>query len=140
MAARSKASRTPRMKSCSREGARASWRSSPLPTRASEKAFSQSGVRVMIGRVPSSARCCQQSWRPRRVRTCSTREVTEAVCGAASPRPSRMVGRSRIDTRSRSSDCSTRCTVVEETTVGMMSSTSFFCSAGSSFSSFCISA
>ena len=60
----------------------------------------------------------------------------EVVCGAASPMPSRIAGRSRIETRSRSRACSTRWMVVAVTTAGTRSSTSFFCSAGRSFRSF----
>ncbi len=93
----------------------------------------------MIGSDPSSPLFCQQSCLASRARTASTRLVIEVVCGAASAIPSRIAPRSRIETRSLSSACSTRWMVVALTTVGTRSSTSFFCSPGRSLSSFCTS-
>ena len=66
--------------------------------------------------------------------------MARAPPAQASWMPSRMVGRSRIEMRSASSVCSTRCTPPTVICDGISSATSFCCSRGSSSSSFCVSA
>ena len=60
------------------------------------------------GYTPAGVECWAQIWRARRARTCSAKVAGLREEGRASAIPSRMVDRSRIETRSESKSCNTR--------------------------------
>ena len=85
-----------------------SWRSSPDPTNDSANACSHPGDNVMRGMKPCSLVFMSLIWRDSRARTCSVINITLRVCPHASEMPSKIVAKSRTDTRSARRFCNAR--------------------------------
>ena len=82
--------------------------SSPCPDKDSANACSHSPDKVTIGITPSGPAVILEICRARRERQCSVINIRLCVTEHASETPSKIVGKSRIDTRSFNRFCKTR--------------------------------